>query len=176
MPTENKPCSCLHQGFDRQETMLLASVTSSRLAYLDRQKVIVPQKLGITRKPQIIYSWEQVLQIRMLTYFKQKITLALTKKIVRYFSDVGLIENWGARHLVIIDDEIYPVAPDWWDMPTIMLNASFVHNGDEFVVVVLPNIDKIVNEVWQRAIDSDSIDSDSFVERAKVDPPVLLNC
>lgn len=170
-----KECTCLRQGFDRQETMLLASVTSSRLAYLDRQKVIVPQKLGITKKTQIIYSWEQVLQIRLLTNFKQKISLALTKKIVRYFNDVGLIENWGDRHLVIIDDEIYPVAPDWWDMPTVMLNASFVHNGDEFTVVVLPNIDKIVADVWRVVIDSDSIDNDSFVERAKADPPVLLN-
>lgn len=176
MPTEKQQCACLHQGFDRQETMLLACVTSSRLAYLDRQKVIVPQKFGSTKKPHILYSWEQVLLIRMLTYFKQKISLALTKKVVRYFNDVGLIEKWGDRHLVIIGEEIYPVAPDWWDMPTVMIAASFAHNGDAFAVVVLPNIDKIVADVWRVAIESDSIDTDSFAERAKADPPVLLNC
>lgn len=176
MPTEKQQCACLYQGFDRQETMLLACVTSSRLAYLDRQKVIVPQKFGTTKKPHILYSWEQVLQIRTLTYFKQKISLAMTKKIVRYFNDVGLIENWGDRHLVIIDDEIYSVAPDWLDMPTVMLSASFAHNGDEFVVVVLPDINKIVADVWRVAFESDSIDTDTFVERAKADPPVLLNC
>lgn len=176
MSSENKPCTCLHQGFDRQETMLLASVTSSRLAYLDRQKVIVPQRLGITKKTQIIYSWEQVLQVRLLTNFKQKISLALIKKIVRYFNDVGLIENWGDRHLVIIDDDFYSVAPDWSNMPEIMRSGFLANDRNEFIVIVLPDIEVIIDDVWQRAIDSDSIDTDSFVERAKVDPPVLLNC
>lgn len=156
--------------------MLLAHVSSSRLAYLDRQKVIVPQKMGITKKPQIIYSWEQVLQIRVLTYLKQKITLAMTKKIVRYFNDVGLVVNWGDRHLVIIEDEIYAVESDWSNMPDIMRAAFFEHNGDEFLVVVLPNLDKVITDVWRVAVDSDSIDNDSFLERAKADPPVLLNC
>ncbi len=61
-------------------------------------------------------------------------------------------------------------------MPTVMLTASFAHNGDEFVVVVLPEVNKIVCDVWRVAFESDSIDNDSFVERAKADPPVLLNC
>src|SRR4028119_1855483 len=107
MQTENHPCTCLHQGFDRKETMFLANVTSSRLAYLDRQKVIVPQKSGSGKKPHILYSWEQVLQLRAIAHFKQKISLALTKKIVKYFNEIGLVENWGDRHLVIVDDNIY---------------------------------------------------------------------
>lgn len=175
MSSEKHPCTCLHQGFDRQETMLLAHVTSSRLAYLDRQKVIVPQKLGITKKTQIIYSWEQVLQIRLLTNFKQKISLTLTRNIVRYLNDVGL-ENWGDSRLVIVDDKFYSVSPDWSNMPEIMLTASFSHNSEEFTVAVLPSIDKIVADVWRIVFESDLIDNDSFVERAKADPPVLLNC
>lgn len=176
MSSENKPCSCLHQGFDRQETMLLASVTSSRLVYLDRQSVIVPQKSGSPKKPHILYTWEQVLQIRILTHFKQKISLALTKKLVRYFNDVGILKNWADRHLVIIDDEIHPVAPDWSNMPEIMRSGFLANDGNEFTVIVTPHVEGIVDDIWMLAIESDAIDSDSFVERAKVDPPVLLNC
>jgi DNA-binding transcriptional MerR regulator len=176
MSSEKQQYHCLHQGFDRHETMLLARVTSSRLAYLDRQKVIVPQKSGSTKKPHILYSWEQVLQLRVITDFKQKIPLALTRKIIHYFNEVGLIENWGNRHLVIVDDQIYSVAPDWSDMPEIMRSGFLANDGNEFTVIVAPNIEGIINDVWQRAIESDSIDNDSFAERAKVDPPVLLNC
>jgi len=172
---DNRKCTCPRQGFNRQETMVLTDITSSRLSYLDRTGIVVPQKYGSHKKPHLIYSWEQVLQLRAITHLKQKISLDLTRKIVGYFNEIGISQNWGDLQLVIAGEDIFAVEPDWSDMPQIMLAAASACQ-DEFTVVVFPKIDCIVSDVWRVAIDSNLIDTETFVERAKKDAPVLLNC
>ena len=61
------------EGFTRQETLALTKTTSSRLAYLDRTEVVIPEKYGNSKKPTVIYSWNQVLEIRAINRHLQNI-------------------------------------------------------------------------------------------------------
>jgi len=171
---DTQPCNCPTQGFTRQETIILTDITSSRLAYLDRVNIIIPQKYGSHKKPRVDYSWEQVLQLRAITHLKQTISLDLTRKIVHYFDEIGIAQDWGDRHLVIAGEDIFTSKPDWSDMAQIMSDAA-ADRPEDFTVVVFPNIDRIVSDVCRVAIDSNLIDIETFIERAKIGMPALLN-
>ena len=67
------------EGFTRQEAIALTRTTSSRLAYLDRVKVVVPQKFGNSKKPVVIYSGS--IGSRMLMF------------VVNFFREIQGAEN-----------------------------------------------------------------------------------
>jgi hypothetical protein len=159
-------CTHLIQGFSRQETMVLTDITSSRLAYLDRSRIIVPKKYGNPKKPYVVYSWVQVIQLRAITHLKQKISLVLTKKIVTFLDNHGFEEDWNRKHLVIADEDVFVSEADWSGMSGIMQAVASKNDG-QFVVVVFPQIERIVSDIRLVAANSDAIDMETFELRVK---------
>ena len=156
-------------GFTRQETIALTKTTSSRLAYLDRTGVIEPEKYGNSKKPTVIYSWEQVLEIKAINELRQKVSLQTVRKIVKYFDENGFDTSFRDKHLVVVNDEVVWVMSDWSDMPRVMKVAGKKNkNLGQYVLVVLPQISDIIKEVWKTAKKSKAINFESFKQRAKV--------
>lgn len=159
------------EGFTRQETLALTNTTSSRLAYLDRTGVVVPEKYGNSKKPTVIYSWKQVLEIRAINDLRQKISLQTVRKIVQFLDEGGFDTSLKDKHLVVVNDEVFWVMPDWSDMPRIMKVAGKKNKGlGQFVLIVLPPISDIIKAVWENAKNSKVIDFESFKRRAKAEP------
>lgn len=50
-------------GFTRQEVSELTRISVHRLQYLDRIGLIVGSRIGNSRKPVLLYSWNQILQL-----------------------------------------------------------------------------------------------------------------
>lgn len=156
------------EGFTRQETLALTNTTSSRLAYLDRTGVVVPEKYGNSKKPTVIYSSKQVLEIRAINDLRQKISLQTVRKIVQFLDEGGFDTSLKDKHLVVVNDEVFWVMPDWSDMPRIMKVAGKKNKGlGQFVLIVLPPISDIIKAVWENAKNSKVIDFESFKRRAK---------
>jgi DNA-binding transcriptional MerR regulator len=156
-------------GFTRQETIALTKTTSSRLAYLDRTGVIEPEKYGNSKKPTVIYSWEQVLEIKAINDLRQKVSLQTVRKIVEYFDKNGFDTSFRDKHLVVVNDEVVWIMPDWSDMPRVMKVADKKNkNLGQYVLVVLPQISDVIKEIWKTAQKSKVINFESFKQRAKV--------
>jgi hypothetical protein len=159
------------EGFTRQETIALTKTTSSRLAYLDRTEVVVPEKYGNSKKPTVIYSWEQVLEIRAINDLRQKISLQTVRKIVGFLDERGFDTSFRDKHIVVVNDEVLWVMSDWSDMPHVMKVADKKNKGlGQFVLIVLPLISDVIKAVWETAKKSKVIDFDSFKRRAKAEP------
>ena len=159
------------EGFTRQETLALTKTTSSRLAYLDRTGVVVPEKYGNSKKPTVIYSWEQVLEIKAVNDLRQKISLQTVRKIVQFLDESGFDTSLKDKYLVVVNDEVFWVMPDWSDMPRVMKVADRKNKGlGQFVLIVLPPISDIIKAVWGSAEKSKVIDFESFKRRAKAEP------
>ena len=47
----------LIEGFTRLETLALTETTSNRLQYLEMKELVIPQMIGKSRKPTVIYTW-----------------------------------------------------------------------------------------------------------------------
>jgi DNA-binding transcriptional MerR regulator len=158
-------------GFTRQETIALAGTTSNRLQYLERIGLIVPQRYGNTKKPTVIYTWEQVLEIRAIKNLRQEISLQIVRKIIEFLDDKGFNDQLRDKKLVVLNDEVYWVMPDWSDFPKVIKVADKRNQGiGQYILITIPSLFEIVNEVWQAAERSEVIDIDSFKQRAKVKP------
>jgi hypothetical protein len=135
---------------------------------LDRTGVVVPEKYGNSKKPTVIYSSKQVLEIRAINDLRQKISLQTVRKIVQFLDEGGFDTSLKDKHLVVVNDEVFWVMPDWSDMPRIMKVAGKKNKGlGQFVLIVLPPISDIIKAVWENAKNSKVIDFESFKRRAK---------
>jgi len=159
------------EGFTRQETLALTQTTSSRLAYLDRTGVIVPQKYGNPQKPTVIYSWEQVLEIRAIANLRKQISLQMVRQLVAFLDKHGLDTTLHDKHLVTTPSEVFLVSPDWAEMPHVMKVADRQGAGlGQLVLMVLPPLSTVIQDIWQAAESSNAVDFDSFKQRAKTTP------
>lgn len=159
------------EGFTRQETLALTENTSNRLQYLERAELVVPQRYGNSKKPTVIYTWEQVLEIRAIKNLRQEVSLQTVRKIITLLNKSGFDNSLRDKKIVVLDDDVYWVMPDWSDMPGVMKVAN---KGDrelgQFMLIVLPPLASVLEKVWQSAQNSEVIDFESFQQRAKAQP------
>lgn len=159
------------EGFTRQEALALTETTSNRLQYLDRTGLVVPERYGNSKKPTVIYTWEQVLEIRAIKNLRQEISLQTVRKIINLLDKSGFDNSLRDKKIVVLNDEVYWVMPDWSDMPRVMKVAD---KGDrelgQFMLIVIPPLASVVEEVWEAARQSEVIDFESFRQRAKAQP------
>ncbi len=133
--------------------------------------MIVPQKYGNPKKPTVIYSWEQVLEIRAISHLRQKISLQTVRKIIHFLHQSRFKHCFHDLHLVVVNDEVFWVMEDWSDMPQVMTVAdqNNQHKG-QFVLIIIPQLASIILEIWEEAKQSSIIDFDTFKQRAKAKP------
>jgi hypothetical protein len=119
----------------------------------------------------VIYRWEQVLEIRTIANLRKQISLQMVRKLVAFLDEHGLDTTLHDKHLVATPSEVFLVAPDWSDMPHIMKVAD--RDGDglgQLVLLVLPPLNTVIQEIWEAAQTSKVIDFESFKQRAKTTP------
>ena len=163
----------LIEGFTRTETLALTETTSNRLQYLEMKELVIPQRVGKSRRPTVIYSWEQILEIRAIKHLRQEISLQAVRSIVDFLNESGFDDSLRDKQLVVIDNEVFWIRQDWKDfsekMPSAMKVAGKSSKGvGQYFLLVIPTLTEIVDEVWAVAQASEVIDFESFKQRAKV--------
>lgn len=161
-------------GFTRQETIALAETTSNRLQYLEKKGLVIPHRIGKSSKPTVIYTWEQILEIRAISHLrqKQKVSLQTIRKIVKFLDESGFDDSLRNKKLVAIADSVFWVRSDWGDFPEKLPSALKVAGNEgkdvgQYILLVVPTLSEIVNDIWKAAERSQIIDFESFKERAK---------
>ena len=159
-------------GFTRTETLALTETTSNRLQYLEKVGLVIPQRIGKSRKPTVVYTWEQVLEIRAIKHLRQEISLQTVRRVVDFLNESGFDDSLRNKQLVVIDDEVFWIRLDWQDFPEKMPSAIKVAGAQgkgigQYTLLVIPALTEVVNEVWKVAKESETIDFESFKQRAK---------
>lgn len=164
------------QGYTRQETLALTKTTSSRLAYLDRTGIVVPEKYGNSKKPTVIYSWEQLLEIRAINDLRKEISLQTVRKIMEFLQGKGFDATLRDKRIAVVDGEAFWVRPDLTDLNERMMHIMQVSSKGkkktlgQFILVVLPAFADVIDDIWKNAKRSKVIDMESFKRRAKAQP------
>jgi DNA-binding transcriptional MerR regulator len=162
-------------GFTRQETMHLAGCTSSRLAYLEKVSLIVPYRFGNNARPTVIFSWEQLLEIRAIKNLRKDVSLQTVRKLIKFLDDSGYDNSLRDKQLVVVGEEIFWVKQDWSDfgenLPTaVKVAGKSDKQVGQYVLIVIPPLIDIVNEIWKAARKSKIVNFKSFEKRAKTLP------
>ncbi|ASC72464.1 hypothetical protein XM38_034210 [Halomicronema hongdechloris C2206] len=156
------------EQFTRRETLILAKTTLGRLTYLAKTGIVVPQLSQQTRPPMLLYSWEQVLEVRAITYLRRHASLQAIRKIVTFLNDNGFDCSLRNKHLVVSNDEVNWVMPNNSGVPQIMHMTGRNQPTGQLVLAVLPPLSSIIQDVWETARTSNVIDFEHFKQRAKL--------
>ena len=145
-------------GFTRQETISLTGISSGRLSYLDRQKIVVPQKDGNPSHPRVIYSWEQVLQIKIISRLREKLSFQEIRSVINFLKERNYEASLFDCQLVLIESKLYLIE-DWREFGTKILEASGKNKG-KVVVNEIGVIGKIAAQIRMEAKKNKVLDFD----------------
>ncbi len=87
--------------FPRRHAVVLARSSPGRLAYLEKTGIVVPQRAGQPPRLEVLYSWEQILEIRAISRLRQHLSFQTIRKILQYFDDHGVGRTLRDKHLVL---------------------------------------------------------------------------
>lgn len=164
----------LVSGFTRQEVIKLAGCTSSRLAYLEKVGLVVPQRIGPSKRPIVLFTWEQLLEVRAIKDLRKEVSLQTVRKIVDYLNRNGYDDSLRDKLLVVLGNDVFWVNSDWSDFSQNVppaLKVAGKNNIGQYSLFVLPPFSGMVDDIWKTAEEnSNVIDMESFKERAKAKP------
>lgn len=168
----------LVDGFTRQECLKLTGCTSSRLSYLEKVGLIVPTRVGNNTRPIVLFTWEQLLEIRAIKHLRDDVSLQTVRKIVDYLNKCGYDDSLTTKQLVVLGDDVFWVNPDWSDfqyhVPAALKVAGKKGKGvGQFTLLLIPPFTDIINEIWETAKEpsvSKVVNFEEFKRRAKAQP------
>lgn len=95
-------------GFTRQEVIRMTGAKPGNLSYLDRTKLVVPYKEGNSKRPtSVIYTVEQVLQIKIIERLRERISLQEIRKVLKFLADRGYTPSLFKCNLFAIGSQVY---------------------------------------------------------------------
>jgi len=136
-------------GFTRQETMALTGIDSGRLSYLDRTKLVVPVKFGNPKHPKVVYSWQQVLEIKTIERLREKLPLQEIRKVLKFLQERDYESSFFVHNLVLVNTKLYLVE-DLRDFGLTVLEASGGSKG-QVVIHQVGAIGDIIAELAKEA-------------------------
>jgi DNA-binding transcriptional MerR regulator len=157
-------------GFTRQETIALTGISPNKLSYLDRTGLVVPEKIGNSKHPKVVYRWEKVLEIKMIERLREKLSLQEIRKVLDFLRDINYKSSFFAHHLVFVNSQLYFIE-DAKDFGLKVLEASGTNKG-QVVIREVGMIGNIITELWQEAEKHQVLD---FEKRAGAKPQDLDN-
>lgn len=167
---------CAPGGFTRQETLTLTGCTSSRLAYLEKVGLIIPHRIGNNKRPLVLFTWEQLLEIRAIKNLRKDVSLQTVRNIISFLDESGFDSTLKDKMMVVIDEEVFWVQPDLSDigqrLPKAVKVAAKRNKGiGQYILVTIPPFSAILGEIWHAARESSAVvDFESFKGRAKAEP------
>jgi len=162
--------------FTRRETMELAGATSNQLQYLERSGLVIPTRIlkEGKKKPEVYYTWEQVLEIRAIRNLREATSLQVIRRVIDFFEKCQFNKNLWDKQIVVVDEEVFWVKPDWSDFGkqiSVLKIADKRRKGiGQYTLIVIPALRDIVVEVWDTAETSKVINIKEFQRRAKNKP------
>jgi DNA-binding transcriptional MerR regulator len=97
--------------FPRRHVIVLARSSSGRLAYLEKTGIVVPRRIGLPPHSQVIYSWEQVLEIRTISQLRQHLSFQAIRRLISYFEEQGAGSSLRDKHLVVVNGVVSWIRP-----------------------------------------------------------------
>ena len=157
-------------GFTRQETIALTGITSSRLSYLDRTGLVLPTKFGNAKHPQVVYSWEQVLEIKTIGRLREKLSLQEIRRVIDFLRAREHKPSLFAHSLVFVNSQLYLIE-NVKDFGLTVLEASGKNKG-QVTIQEVGAVGDIISELYQEAEKHNVLDFHkraSFVFKDNVD-------
>ncbi len=124
-------------GFDRQETIALTGITAGKLSYWDQTNLVKPTKIGNPKKPNVIYSWKQVIQLKIIDRLRENLSLQEIRKVLEFLEKENYSQNVFECNLFLVDSELFLI-DKVEELGTRIILASGKNKGQIMVQTIDP--------------------------------------
>ena len=115
-------------GFTRSETMALTGITSGKISYWDETGLVSPQKYGNPKKPQVVYSWQQVLKLKLISRLREELSLQEVRHVVDFLEERNYSQSLFECKLFLINSELFLV-DNSEELGNLVIKASGTNKG-----------------------------------------------
>ncbi len=98
--------------FSRQEVLKLTGLSSGQLSRLDKSGVVEPTKLGSESHPVVLYSLDQVLELRVIAALRTQLSMQEIRKVVNYIREHGFDTALSGKFLIFYGEQLYWICSD----------------------------------------------------------------
>jgi DNA-binding transcriptional MerR regulator len=159
-------------GFRKIEVIEVTGTTSNQLQSLERAKMVIPYRCKEFGRVIVLYTRNQILQIKAIKRLRDQISNQKVKSIMQYLNKNGHSDSLYDKHLVVVNDEVFWVKPDWSnicsEMASVLKIASRKQKGvGQYTLLVIPPLIEAVEEIIRTAKKSKIIDIKDFMRRFK---------
>lgn len=88
--------------FSRQEVLKLTGLSSGQLSRLDKSGVVEPTKLGSESHPVVLYTLNQVLELRAIARLREQLSMQEIRKVVDYIRKHGFDKSLSGKFLIFV--------------------------------------------------------------------------
>lgn len=155
--------------FLRPEVVELSGCTIGQIRYLERLDLVVPERVwGEKKRPDVYYSWPQLLEIRAIGTLRESISLQSTRIALTFLRKIEGDPSLRDKHLVVFEGgDAFWVKRDWSDFgPKMALQVArdrIIQAGRcKYTMIVIPAILDLESEAFQKAKNSKTIDFQHF--------------
>ena len=137
-------------GFTRQEALSITGITPGRLSYLEKTGLVSPEKYGNPKKPKVVYSVGQIIDLKVISRLRERLSLQEIRKVLDYLKERNYKHSLFECNLIFVDDDLYLVE-DWdWLGRTIVSKASGKNKG-QIVIHEIGQIGEVISELQKEA-------------------------
>ncbi|MEP0868886.1 MerR family transcriptional regulator [Trichocoleus desertorum AS-A10] len=155
----------METGFTRQEALRLTGLTSNQISYLDRIGLVKPKKIGHPKHPTVIYTWEQLLEIKAITRLREKVSPEEMRQAIDYLRSEGYQSSLFQMGLLSFNSKLYWVK-DEGELKKKVIELT-TRNQGQIVMHTVDPIGDVISEVYEEAKKNYVLD---FDKRAKGTP------
>jgi DNA-binding transcriptional MerR regulator len=93
--------------FARQQAIELSGLSSGQLSRLDKAGIVRPQKLGSKAHPTVLYTLNQVLELRTIAALRQKLSMQELRKVIDHLREHKFEPTLFDKFLIFCNEELY---------------------------------------------------------------------
>ena len=136
-------------GFTRRELITMTGAKPGNLSYMDRTGLVTPTKIGNLKRPVVIYTIEQVLQIKIIERLRERLSLQEIRKVLIFIQERNYKPSLFQCNLVLIGEQAYLIE-DQSKFGSVVLEASGKNKG-QIVIHEIGPIGDIIADLKREA-------------------------
>ena len=138
------------QHFTRRETVVLTRTSPSRLAYLARIGVVVPEIDEDDVTQPASYSWEQILELRTIRHLRRQTSLQMIRKVLAFLEGTEGDRTLHNKHLIVADGEVkwVKIRSDV-ELQVVQVADKDNRHVGQLQLMALPPFSNLADHLWQ---------------------------
>lgn len=135
-------------GYTRQECIKFTGCSSSRLSYLERVGLIIPQRFGGNARPVVLFTLGQLVAVKVIKNLREEIPLAVVRAITEKLID----HDFGTgelKRLAVINESAVWVKDDLSDLGSHIKSFVKPNGVTAMTVFVVPNLDEVAIDIMR---------------------------